>query len=370
MDDPASWDDRTVLQGDGDSGTARRRAATSPAASSRGAAGSPPRATTRTSRTGRSPATRSRLLEEQRDKPFFLAVGFHKPHDPFIAPKKYFDLLPAGQAARRPPIPPDQSPTLTPAITAAAAYAEAFAKFTDARPAGVHPRVLRRHVVHRRASRQGARRARPARSSPSETVVIFLGDHGYHLGERGWWNKNTLFELSARVPLDHRRARPTTPPARPAPASWSSSTSTRRSSTSAACRRRADAARPQPSRRCWTTRHAAWERPAFTQVQRGQIAGRSVRTRRWRYTEWDDGRAGGELYDHDRDPGEHHNLAADPRTPATRSHDLQPKSAPAQARSNAAEYRGQGALPATVVRPTLQCPHAHRLAQRQVRRRG
>jgi uncharacterized sulfatase len=42
------------------------------------------------------------------------------------------------------------------------------------------------------------------------------------------------------------------------------------------------------------------------------ISGRSVRTKRWRYTEWDGGRAGAELYDHDRDPGEHHNLAQDP----------------------------------------------------------
>src|SRR5262249_21754541 len=33
------------------------------------------------------------------------------------------------------------------------------------------------------------------------TIVIFIGDHGYHLGERGWWNKNTLFELSTRAPL-------------------------------------------------------------------------------------------------------------------------------------------------------------------------
>jgi uncharacterized sulfatase len=52
---------------------------------------------------------------------------------------------------------------------------------------------------------------------------------------------------------------------------------------------------------------------AFTQVQRGRIAGRSVRTERWRYTEWDEGRQGAELYDHDNDPGEYYNLAQNPR---------------------------------------------------------
>jgi uncharacterized sulfatase len=56
---------------------------------------------------------------------------------------------------------------------------------------------------------------------------------------------------------------------------------------------------------------AEWNRSAYTQVQRGKIAGRSVRTDHWRYTEWDDGAAGIELYDHDADPGEYHNLASD-----------------------------------------------------------
>jgi uncharacterized sulfatase len=69
---------------------------------------------------------------------------------------------------------------------------------------------------------------------------------------------------------------------------------------------------------------AAWSKPAYTQVTRGpesptdtgpargrKFQGRSVRTERWRYTEWDEGREGVELYDHDADPKEYRNLARD-----------------------------------------------------------
>ena len=59
---------------------------------------------------------------------------------------------------------------------------------------------------------------------------------------------------------------------------------------------------------------AEWQRPAFTQVQRGNFPGHSVRTGRWRYTEWDGGAKGVELYDHDADPRELHNLGADPKS--------------------------------------------------------
>ncbi|MEP6663655.1 MAG: sulfatase/phosphatase domain-containing protein [Verrucomicrobiota bacterium] len=58
---------------------------------------------------------------------------------------------------------------------------------------------------------------------------------------------------------------------------------------------------------------ADWKKPAFTQVSNQKRNGRSVRTERWRYTEWDGGNAGAELYDHNKDPRELKNLAKDPR---------------------------------------------------------
>ena len=65
---------------------------------------------------------------------------------------------------------------------------------------------------------------------------------------------------------------------------------------------------------------AAWNRPAHSQVMHEGIRGRTVRTERWRYTEWDGGKAGFELYDHDLDPLELRNLAEAPELAATRQH--------------------------------------------------
>ncbi|MDQ6630626.1 MAG: DUF4976 domain-containing protein, partial [Verrucomicrobiota bacterium] len=66
---------------------------------------------------------------------------------------------------------------------------------------------------------------------------------------------------------------------------------------------------------------AEWNLPAYTQQVRNekgsQIMGYSVRTERWRYTEWDGGKQGSELYDHDADPHEWHNLANDPKQAKT-----------------------------------------------------
>jgi iduronate 2-sulfatase len=58
---------------------------------------------------------------------------------------------------------------------------------------------------------------------------------------------------------------------------------------------------------------ASWDKPAFTQVWRGTFPGHSVRSERFRYIEWDNGRKGAQLYDYATDPQEHHNLIDDPR---------------------------------------------------------
>jgi iduronate 2-sulfatase len=142
------------------------------------------------------------------------------------------------------------------------------------------------------------------------TVVVFYSDHGYHLGEHGGlWHKMTLFEQSARVPMIVV-----------APGA---------AGNGRGCDRPVELIDVYPTlvdlcglppveglegrslRPLLEDPDADWKQAAYTQVRHGDVMGRSVRTARWRYTEWDGGRQGTELYDHDTDPHEYVNLAGD-----------------------------------------------------------
>ena len=149
-----------------------------------------------------------------------------------------------------------------------------------------------------------------------KTLIVFWSDHGYHLGEHGMWQKQTCFEEAARVPLI-----------------ISIPGSTGKGKTSPAIVELLDlyptladlaGLTPPTSIQGTSLRPllenpgAEWKRPAFTQTQRGKdkdgnwILGRSVRTDRWRYTEWQNGAAGSELYDHNADPREYTNETNNP----------------------------------------------------------
>ncbi|MGB2865684.1 MAG: sulfatase [Sedimentisphaerales bacterium] len=254
---------------------------------------------------GQVAAEAIRLLEQQRQGPFFLAVGFHKPHDPFIAPKKYFDLYPL-ESLKLPEDPPDRLPEL--AQTIGSGWKNEFDRFTD-RERREFMRAYYAGVSFMDAQLGKIMAALDRLGLWQNTTVVFFSDHGYHLGERGWWNKNTLFELSARAPLIV-----TTPEMK---------------TKGTSCSRIVEfvdiyptladlhglAAPGNLEGKSFTpllvNPKLPWKEMAFTQVQRGKIAGRSVRTERWRYTEWDKGKQGTELYDHNSDPGEYYNLASD-----------------------------------------------------------
>lgn len=247
------------------------------------------------------------LLEKHKDQPFFLAVGFYKPHCPYIAPQKYFDLYSTDQMTI-PKVPAGYEKTVpAPALTSTnpwPSYQLADDKLRQAKLAYyaaisfVDAQVGR---VIDALDRLGLR---------DNTIIVFWSDHGYSLGEHGLWMKQNCYEESTRVPLII--AGPGVKAA--------GGVSPRLVELVDLYPTLADLAGLKPPaglagaslRPLLEKTDAAWDRFAYSQVQRNGFAGHTVRTPRWRYTEWDDGLKGLELYDHERDPGEMNNLANDP----------------------------------------------------------
>jgi iduronate 2-sulfatase len=251
-----------------------------------------------------------RLLENNKDRPFFIGAGFYRPHCPFIAPRKYFDRYPL----ERIPAPPLMSETFT--QTPPAAW------FTVPPNWGITEQGQRESIRAYYASitflDANVGRILDALDRlqlTDNTIVIFLSDHGYQLGERGQWMKQTLFERSARAPLMLAgpgvsvKGRASSRVVEFLDLYPTLADLTRLSAPPGLHGRSLAPLLKDPQ--------AKWDHPALTQVRRGTgetaFMGYSVRTDKWRYTEWDNGSRGIELYSEVSDPDEKHNLASDPK---------------------------------------------------------
>ena len=228
------------------------------------------------------------------DQPWLLAVGFHKPHDPFIAPKKYFDLYPE-ESLKLYRDPAGMTPA-PPLAVGFGAFGRAFSKFTD------QERLEFKRAYYAGISFVDAQVGRLLDTLDSlvlwdRTVVIFMSDHGYHLGERDWWNKNTLFERSCRTPLIIAA-----PGVKPGVANGLVEFVDLYPTIADLCGVKPPAALAgQTLRPLLADPSAPGKSVAYTIVTRGPIQrGDSIRTDRWRYTEWSDGSK--ELYDHEVGP--------------------------------------------------------------------
>lgn len=147
-----------------------------------------------------------RELKRDTGQPFFLAVGFIKPHSPYIAPKKYFDLYQKNGAD----IAIATNTTLPQNAPAYAGHRSGeLRRYTDQPSQGpISDQQQRRvrHAYYACVSYVDAQIGRVLNELDrlrlaENTIVCLYGDHGYHLGEQGLWGKTTNFELDTRVPL-------------------------------------------------------------------------------------------------------------------------------------------------------------------------
>ncbi len=248
------------------------------------------------------------LLERfaRNDESFFLAVGLYRPHLPFVAPKKYFDMYPL-EDIEVPEVP---------------------AGYLDTVPEAVRSRFSRK-PYEAVISKENAKRAIQGfyasvsfadaqlgivldalddTGLADNTVVVFTSDHGYHLGEHGLWMKGTLFENSARVPLI-----------------FAGLGIEAKGSKTDALAEMIDiyptlaelAGVPAPGYLSGVSLVPALSDPSATLrdsalTQLG--SGYTVRTARYRYTRWGKGRSSAnmELYDRESDPEEMVNLIRNP----------------------------------------------------------
>ena len=144
-----------------------------------------------------------------------------------------------------------------------------------------------------------------------KTIIVFISDHGYHLGEHGLWQKMSLFENSARVPMivyDPRSKANGQTTARTVELIDLHPTLADLCGLDAPKELTGKSVRPLLN----DPKHE-WDKVAFTQVSRNGFMGYSVRSERYRYTEWDGGTKGVQLCDFTTDPHELTNLAADPK---------------------------------------------------------
>ena len=249
------------------------------------------------------------MIDKNKDKPFFVAAGFFNPHCPYVAPKKYFDMYPLEEITMQdleeakkdledvPPMAIRRDMRNWPYQLKGITYDEArkckqayyaCISFVDAQVGRLLDALEERNLM-------------------DNTLIVFWSDHGYFLGEKGLWFKHKNFERAVRVPL--LVAGPGI------------------SSSGKSCAQPVELLDLYPTiadytgfgvpvqlegrslRPLLSDPDSTWDKPAISQVSHNPKAqGYSIRTMKWRYTEWNGGKAGRELYDHVSDPDEVHNL--------------------------------------------------------------
>ena len=243
------------------------------------------------------------IIKTEREKPFFLAVGLKKPHDPFVAPKKYFDMYPLEDCD---PIelPEGYKPPYDHSLMS---WSKEFDKFDEKDKR----EFLRSYYACTSFMDAQVGRIIDALEESNQldnTLIVFFGDHGYHLGENKWWNKVTVYEQGTRAPFI-----------------IAGNAVAKKGLKSEAMFEFIDIYPTMAELMNLQNIPDYLEGLSFAPVvknpdlpfkneiyavtKRGDMMGSMVKTKSWRYIEWDNGKQGAELYDQEKDPMEYNNLA-------------------------------------------------------------
>ncbi len=259
------------------------------------------------------------------DEPFFLAVGYVKPHLPFCAPKKYWDLHdPAAFELAKRQTPPDGAPAYAPQ------FGGELRQYAGMPEQGPIPPDLQRKLIHGYYAATSYMDAQVGRvlaeldrlKLAENTIVVLWGDHGWHLGDHGIWCKHTNYEQAAHIPLIIAAPQVTKSGSRTAslvesvdiyPTLCELAGLPLPESKPELDGRSFSAVLRDPAA---TTKDAIFHVYPRSPRNQGQLIGRAVRTDRFRLVEWKKPGAPAdtaelELYDYQADPAETRNLAAE-----------------------------------------------------------
>ncbi len=250
-------------------------------------------------------------LQRKHDKPFFLAVGFHKPHMPWNVPRKWFDLFPL-ESIKLPPYLENDLDDLPPA---AVRMAHPETDHVPMQKSGRWKEAIQAYLATIAYCDMNLGRLLDAFEKSAyrdNTIICLWGDHGWHLGEKHHWRKFALWEEATKAPFMWVVPGVTKP--------------------NTLCERTVDfmsifptltdlCGIPTPAhnegvsiRRLLADPKAAWDLPALTTYRYGN---HTVRSEGWRYIRYANGDE--ELYDEAKDPNEWTNLAAKPELAARKA---------------------------------------------------
>ena len=251
---------------------------------------------------GKIASTSINILTEIKEKPFFLAVGFHKPHLPYHVPRKYYDLYDPEMFSDVQPINPHQQNDI-----------RAYADIPDGDETISTEKTL--ELMHGYAASTSYMDSQVGRildhveilGLNKNTVIAFCSDHGFHLGEHNTWRKNTLFEVALRSPLI------ISVPGQMHPGTKTDALVELVDIYPTLCDVCQLPIRSEMEgfsmAQVIKDPKVTWKTATFSQLGRETSKRYSMRTPQYRYTEWGiNGQRGKELYDYYTDPNETVNL--------------------------------------------------------------